>query len=187
MNTVIALAMAMLLAEAGHADEGSGWGRAGTLLLSGGISLERSGSSFGGSDLGAAYAVGVEAQFFVVRSLLVGLEIDFRRSEQTAPVVLGSGGVISATRTITTLGLEPLIGINFDLTSSISLLPKAFFEYDMDWIDSSGMQRTWLGLSVPFVLHVPYFFIGFGPAAFVKLSNPGQTNLFLRTSLGAWF
>src|SRR5439155_21084776 len=108
-------------------------------------------------------------------------------SAPTAAVAVESGGVISATRSITTPGLEPLIGIDFDLTSSISLLPKAFFESVLAWIDSSGMQRTWLGLSVPFVLHVPYFFIGFGPAAFVKLSNPGQTNLFLRTSLGACF
>jgi hypothetical protein len=166
----LALAAAPALAE-------PQWGARETVLISGGITLDRTGDGFGSTSISSSWNVVAEGMTFIAGPMLAGVLVGVR--SQKTP----STGTDS-----TTWQLEPMIGGSIELSPNLSLMPRGLIDYAFTSFGNGASDvRWWAGATVPVTLHVPHFFISFGPIAFYSLNLDNRWNVGLRTLIGTWF
>ena len=112
------LATALIAAAAGQARaqaEPEIFGKPGRVLVSGSVSLQNVSSNAAGSKAVTALAVEPAINVFVAPNVALGFQLDI--------VAVGGG------RTLTSVGLLPSVGYNFDLALGVSFVPQARFGF----------------------------------------------------------
>jgi hypothetical protein len=149
----------------------------------------------GGGGSGVEFMVAPAADYFVIKNLSVGGNLQFGVFNFAHGTGNGPGD------TATYFGIAPRVGYNVAITDSLSIWPKLYFAFATVPAGSGGGQgatQSSIGVFAPFVFApVPHFFVGIGPNFSTQLSNSGfgpitgtsgskVTQVGIQATVGGW-
>jgi hypothetical protein len=204
--TVAVLAAALLVPAIANAQEGSGFGRSGQVAITWDQSIAT--TYLGAVTSGAIAALGpalpppswsmLDIQYttfnnnggsatrfglaptldyFVIDNLSIGAQLLFSIATLSPASVAGEPAPTSTT--LTTFGVAPQVGYNFNIGEHFGFWPKVFFAYATISASNNGGSEavSSLGIFAPFLYHpVSHFYLGLGPNFATQLGNSSSNS-----------
>ena len=162
------------------------FGKPGRVLVSGSVSLQNVSSNTARSKAVTTLAVEPAINVFVAPNVALGFQLDI--------VAVGGG------RTLTSVGLLPSVGYNFDLALGVSFVPQARFGFSStsssDPAPGSTVTRWSIGGFAPLIVRPKgNFFVGIGPNFLIDLAAAAsagsiaarETVIGIQSMFGGWF
>jgi hypothetical protein len=181
----VASLCALVAAQARAADDDERFGARGRVLVTGSLAVQVVSTDAAGSSAATTFELSPGVQLFVARNVAAGVNLQLS--------VAGGGP------TFTSVGLQPSLGYNVDLSAGISWLPQVTLGFARTattvFASSTSVNRWSLGGFAPLIVRPKgNLFLGVGPALttdFAATSSSGdaarQTIFSFRSLLGGWF